>query len=526
MLFKKKKTKKPKVKEGEEGDENGQPVPKPTPQVQPPVDTGQDARSKEAKLAEWEARLESKSKELRTWQEDLEARQKSHQATLPDGDEETEGFALPEKASVNEWENTIAEIKSFLAEATAKLEEAKELEETFAVLQKRIDEFHSKGYNVARLKAASRDISPEEVKDLLTKFEEDLGVLKIFEEKLEALKPYADEAHVKELQTMLKDPELIGDIQDRIKGIEASLDNKKADLKAKIQNWAIEGFDVSRLEEAMDHDIKALMEEFGQFEGKLNRAKIILQKLESLDPLFQREIDTLKAKARYLDHLDEVEEKVTELEEREEEKKKEFLEMLKGWQDQGYDVTRLENISSGNLSNIQQEFHRYGEDVKTLEALASRLKKLKNPKAAKLEPYLRKPDEVVRLEKAIEKLESMEGEELIEPEPKPVPVEPKPVPVEPRPVPKPVPTVEPKPVPATGPEPKPPPPGAPIEDEAQYLIDLVDQLIEKAKTMGKDVNTPNNLLRLAKSFMRSKNYDKAKQYAERVQKMVQDTMSK
>ena len=48
----------------------------------------------------------------------------------------------------------------------------------------------------------------------------------------------------------------------------------------------------------------------------------------------------------------------------------------------------------------------------------------------------------------------------------------------------------------------------------------------EAKGMGKDVNTPNNLLRLAKSFMRSKNYDKAKQYAERVQKMVQDTMNK
>jgi hypothetical protein len=299
------------------------------------------------------------------------------------------------------------------------------------------------------------------------------------------------------------------------------MDEHKKELEAKIAGWAAEGFDVSRLEEAMEHDIKALTTEFSSFEGKLNRAKIILQKLESLDPIFQKEIDTLKGKVKYLDHLDEVEENVTELEEREEEKKKEFLEKLKGWQDQGYDVTRLENISSGNLANIETEFERYGKDIIQLETLAVRLKKLKNPKASKLEPYLKKPDEVARLEKAIEKLETMEDEveTPVEP-PKPVPVEPRPVPVEPKPAP-----VEPTPPTPTG-DLKPPPAGAPIEDEAQYLIDLTDQLIEKAKGMGKDVNTPNNLLRLAKSFMRSKNFDKAKQYAERVQKMVQDTISK
>jgi DNA repair exonuclease SbcCD ATPase subunit len=527
MLFKKKKTKKPKVKDDEEPEDGGQPVPKPIPEVTPPVETFGDTEAKEAKLTEWEADLQAKSNELRAWQEDLEARQKALEGakgTEPAENGEADGFQLPEKATVPEWEKTIAEIKSFLAEATAKLEEAKELEETFLVLEKRIEEYHANGYNVERLKGAQKELSPEEVKELLTKFEEDLGVLKIFEEKLESLKPFADEAHLRQLQQMLKNPELISDIQDNIEALEGKMGQHKKDLETKIKGWAAEGFDVSRLEEAMEHDIKALMSEFSSFEAKLNRAKIILQKLDSLDPLFQQEIDTLKGKVKYLDHLDEVEEKVTELEEREEEKKKEFLEQLKGWQDKGYDVTRLENISSGNLANIETEFERYGQDIKQLETLAIRLKKLTNPKASKLEPYLKRPDEVTRLEKAIEKLETMEDE--VEPAVEP----PKPVPVEPRPVPKPVaPPVEPKPTPPpptpTG-DLKPPPAGAPIEDEAQYLIDLTDQLIERAKTMGKDVNTPNNLLRLAKSFMRSKNYDKAKQYAERVQKMVQDTISK
>ena len=530
MLFKKKKSKKPKPKGEGDGEGDGQTT-LPTPPVPPTVETSGDLKTKEVQLAEWEAKLEAKSKELRAWQEDLEARQKSAGSEGEGNGEETERFVLPENAPVAEWEKMIAEIKSFLAEATAKLEEAKELEETYGVIQKRIDDYHNKGFNVSRLRSAAKELSPEEVKEMLTKFEEDLGVLKIFEEKVEALKPYADEAHVAELRKMLKDPELINDIQAKIEEIEGRMQTRRGEIKAKIAAWARDGFDVSRLEEALDHDVKALFTEFNAFEARLDRAKIIIQKLDSLDPLFQNEIDALRSKVKLMENLDEVEKRVGVLEEREEEKKKEFLEKLKGWHDEGYDVTRLENISSGNLSVIQQEFEKYRKDVEHLVGLGVRLKRLKNPKAVKLEPYLKKPDEVVRLEKAIEKLESMEGEEHIEPEPpKPVPVEPKPTPLPPKPVPvepKPAP-VEPKPTPPTPPptEVAPPPAGATPEEEANYIINITDGLIEKAKAAGKDVNTPNNLLRLAKSFMRSKNYEKAKQYAERVQKMVQDQLAK
>jgi len=58
------------------------------------------------------------------------------------------------------------------------------------------------------------------------------------------------------------------------------------------------------------------------------------------------------------------------------------------------------------------------------------------------------------------------------------------------------------------------------------MIEQTDNMIKEAKEKGKDVNTSNNLLRLAKSFMRSKNYEKAKQYTERSQKMVTDILNK
>jgi hypothetical protein len=51
----------------------------------------------------------------------------------------------------------------------------------------------------------------------------------------------------------------------------------------------------------------------------------------------------------------------------EEEKKKEFLEKLKAWQDNGFDVTRLENISSGNLAVILPAAYLHDIGIKEAE---------------------------------------------------------------------------------------------------------------------------------------------------------------
>jgi hypothetical protein len=102
-----------------------------------------------------------------------------------------------------------------------------------------------------------------------------------------------------------------------------------------------------------------------------------------------------------------------------------LIERIRGWRDEGYDVTRIEKSTDGALTALGQEIDRYAENVEKLKALTVRFKKLKNPKAQKIESYMRKPDEVPRLEKAITKLESMETAE-----PKPVPtVEAKPAPI-------------------------------------------------------------------------------------------------
>jgi hypothetical protein len=117
----------------------------------------------------------------------------------------------------------------------------------------------------------------------------------------------------------------------------------------------------------------------------------------------------------------------------EDEERQALLGRIDGWRGEGYDVTRLWKFTDGDLTALRQELDSYAENVEKIKALTVRFKKLKNPKAQKIESYMKKPDEVPRLEKAITKLESMESSE-----------------------PKPAPTVEAKPAPAVEPASTPP----------------------------------------------------------------------
>jgi len=421
MLFKKKKTKKGKGKSKTKSSGQSQGS------SQAHAAKAKELQEKETKLAELEGQLKSRHAQIEEWKANLENKEKHLEEKLREIEEKAAalaeapepgegGIKIPDKAPRDEWEKVIAEIKAVLAEATAKLEEAKEVEASVEAFRNRVEEFRSEGYNVSRLEAAGEELMPEAYQEFITKFEEDIGVLKIFEEKLEGLKDLIEEDDLKELETMLKDPELVEAVQAKLSDIETSMASQKEMFEEKLALWRSEGFDVSRLEEIMDHDIKAIVNEFKQFESKLDQAKVVLQKLESLDPMFADEIEELKGKAKYLDLLEEVETKVAELEEKEEEKKVFFLEKHKQWQEEGYDVSRLENISSGNLAAIQAEFDNYQKDIDRLEDLARRLNKIKHPKAKKLVPYLKRPDEVARLEKAIIKLESLTKKPEPEPE--------------------------------------------------------------------------------------------------------------
>jgi uncharacterized membrane protein/subtilisin family serine protease len=108
-----------------------------------------------------------------------------------------------------------------------------------------------------------------------------------------------------------------------------------------------------------------------------------------------------------------------------------------------------------------------------------------------------------------------------EPIPEVIPKEPEPAPTKPE---ADEPTPEPKPMEAgpeaTTKEPSAQPSGPPTEGQVQSLIDEAQKLIEEAERQGKDVKTPNSMLRLATSFKRSGELEKASTYAQKAKDMV------
>jgi serine protease AprX len=71
---------------------------------------------------------------------------------------------------------------------------------------------------------------------------------------------------------------------------------------------------------------------------------------------------------------------------------------------------------------------------------------------------------------------------------------------------------------------EPVPQGPVTEQEVSDLIAHTSFLIKEAVSKGKNVETPNNLLRLAESFQRSHELEKARTYAYKAKQMVQDLL--
>ncbi|MEM2899157.1 MAG: hypothetical protein QXT63_00040, partial [Thermoplasmata archaeon] len=72
-------------------------------------------------------------------------------------------------------------------------------------------------------------------------------------------------------------------------------------------------------------------------------------------------------------------------------------------------------------------------------------------------------------------------------------------------------------------------PAASADDPAKNAtnaVENVEKYIKELSAKGIDVTLANNLLRLAKSFMRSKNYEKAIQYAEKATAAAKDLEAK
>jgi len=543
--------------------------------------------TREEKLQQWEDKLRQKAQELKAVKVALEKRtadiesrsamieEAAKGVTPEEGGPIPEGVHhnIPDRATLEELETHKSKAEQILAHIGARIEEAREKEERLLHLSSKLEEYKELGYAVTKFDGLDR-MAPEDALQLFAEFEKGVEALKGLEDRLEQLAEQFPEV-VDGLRPSLKDVDAIGRIGKSITEMEARLKDEKERFRTKLANYRAEGLDVTVLEEAIDHDMKTMVKEFSIFDEMVGRLKVVKQKLDSLDPLFDKEITELREQMRYPELLPDIEARVETLEDKEENKKREFLEKLRIWQEGGFEVTRLENISSGNLAFIDLEFKKFDQDVKVLEDIKARIARLDVDGKEAVLALMVNPDNIAAVRKGFAELEARARSGVVEapaaaaaPRAAEASAKGKPSLEDRR---KLIEDVRRKRLeeekrrkdeedervreereqaaarasaaaaaeePAAPSAPEAPTTAAgrdagaggveqdPATVEVTREMEMTEAMIAEAKDKGKDVNSANNLLRLARSFLRSKNYDKALQYATRSHKMVSDMLGK
>lgn len=517
-------------------------------------------RDREAALAAREEEHGRKNAELALKLQELAVRETELRAKYGEGKAPAKATghpSLPEDSDHLELqEKLVLALEQRLAGARARHEELRRTSGARGRLADTIAAYRSSGYVVARLEKLG-DLSAAELEKALGQFEKDALSLAPLAARCDAL----DRAVAKEadaLRARCNDPDAIADIDRGIRELEARVEARSTQLRKRVDRWKEEGLSVARFDKLPDPGLATLEEAVTKFEEDLEVLRLFAEKLDALDASARKGAARLVPLLKDPDSIPTLEKELLELEKQAGIRRQEFLELYEKWRSEGFRVEPLEKALSADLATMRAAFLRYDEDLRRLRSLSERASRLDvsfTAQVAALDRGLHDPDQLHKMEIAVKNLEeeaekkrAASSRRAHVPPPKVVSADsgravpgPK-VPAAPRkeavsaPSQK-IPTVQtatPAPVSGPGPaaaesapashathsgapakaEAAPAPAGSPEADLAAEIA-ASEGIIKELEAKRIDPSAAANLLKLAKSFTRSKNYAKALQYAKK-----------
>jgi hypothetical protein len=456
----------------------------------------------------------------------------------------------PDSDKVEEQEKLVLALEHRLAGARARHDELRRTGSTRR-LSDTIAAYRSSGYLVARLEKL-HDLTAHELEKALGQFEKDAAALGPLAARCDAL----DRAVTKEaeaLRARCNDPDAIADIERGIKELEGRLEARRAELRKRVDRWKNEGFSTARFAKLSDTGLGALEEAAAKFEEDIEVLRMFREKLGALDDSARKDADHLAPMLKDPDNIPALEKEFLELEKQAGIRRQAFLELFEKWKSEGFHVEPLEKALSAGLPAMRAAFLKFDEDVRRLRALSERASGLDASFAAQvagLTHGLHDPEQLDRMETSVKELEeeaekkkAASARRAHAPAPKVVSsrrtaLAPKAEAVEKAPpapaapeepagdrtspaVKSPAEEAAPRP-PAPPPPPAPPtaaaepaPPAGGPEAEVAAEMAAAEAIIKDLEAKKVDPSAAANLLKLGKSFNRSKNYAKALQYAKK-----------
>jgi chromosomal replication initiator protein DnaA len=264
-------------------------------------------------------------------------------------------------------------------ELTALDEKISAINERRGEIKVSLETWAGEGFDVSR-------IAPffEEKIDVLepefTKLEQEINRLKEISSQIESMDPSGVESTVEELKEMLTNPDKITEIENGFAELQTKIEQAAAirnELKAKLEAWNEQGFDVSSIESALEGDLGEAESKFSEFEGNVQKINEYKNKLESMaTPGFEDDIEAIKSNLGDITAIDEIESMMNELEEKiaaDKEKRLEYKAKLDEWKKEGLNVTALVGVLDKDIATIETEFSNFENDLEKLRELASKM---------------------------------------------------------------------------------------------------------------------------------------------------------
>jgi hypothetical protein len=290
----------------------------------------------------------------------------------------------------------ISALQAKIEERTA--EEKRRIEEERAArndLTRKITSWASQGYMVEDLeKVFDSDLSV--VQETFREYEKGVDTLNILKEELSELETTGFEGDVALIENKFHDISKVREIEEDIAVLKERILRRKAEgklradevkqeteeLKAKIETWKEEGYDVSQLENLIGENLELARKEFVVFRVRAERLKAFEEDLKLLDTRgFEEEAERIRGNLKSVDKIDEIERAISDLTmaiqrqkaeiraKREEEKRirEAYAEKLVQWIQDGFSVSTLEKVIGQDIDLIQTAFQNFEGRVHKLK---------------------------------------------------------------------------------------------------------------------------------------------------------------
>jgi len=422
----------------------------------------------------------------------------------------------PDSDTPEEQERLVKALEHRLAGARARHDELRRKTGARGRLAETIAAYRSSGYVVSRLEGLG-DLSPAELERALDKFEREAALLGPLAARCDAL-DRAVEKEAESLRARCNDPDAVAEIENGIQELERQVKARRERLRERMERWRSGGFSLARLEKLAGAGLVALEEAATRYEEDLEVLRLFGEKLDALEPSAKQGASRLVPLLKDPDNIPALEKEFLAIEKQAGVRRQEFLELYEKWRSEGVLVEPLDKVLTADLPAMRSAFLRFDEDLHRLRALAERASRLDASfatRVAALRPGLRDPAQLQVVEKAVREMEEEAGKAPAAPARRGRAPPPKVVaaPKEPA---APPPAVEARAVaapvqPAAG---EAAPAGNP-QAELSAEIAAAEAAIKELELKGIDPAAAFNLLKLGKSFNRSKNLAKALLYAKK-----------